>query len=171
MDKPKRSGRKRKDGPRKPSGDIKINPERDHGTAEIQIMRAYMAYGGDPAKTTTPLDLMHLRGVITQRQYLAGAEFAKAYKRIHKPHPKTSSAERRDKAAETDPTKADVRAEAILGRGMEALKSLSRQHHDEVVNVAVMERHAFPLPIEEARHFNRLNRLITGLEALTKIIG
>ncbi len=162
-------GRPKKSGPRESSGKVQRNAHRDHGTPEYQIMRLQLAQGADPAKTSCPLDLLHVRGVISLDMLSAGVRFARAYKAVHRVHPQAVDADRSSKGtgeASPEELKRLVKLEARLGK---VIKTLSRQCYTQVFNICVMERQNFPIPAITAKHRNRQQRLTDGLRAL--IVG
>jgi len=55
----------------------------DPGTAELQMKRAQLARGLDPALCAHPLDLLLARGWIPEAQHRAGWRYAGLYRRIH----------------------------------------------------------------------------------------
>ena len=159
-------GRPKKSGEREPSGRIQRNAYRDHGTQEYQAMRLKLAVGNDPAKTNCPLDLLHIRGVISLDMHSAGVRFARAYRTVHRVHPTAVDPDRSSKGTgEPSPEELNrlVKLEARLGK---ALKALSRQCYTQVFNICVMERQNFPIPAITAKHRNRQKRLRDGLVAL-----
>ena len=161
-----RRGRPKKSGQRESNGRIQRNAHRDHGTPEHQLMRLNLAKGQDPSKTSCPLDLLHVRGIITLEQHSAGVRFARAYKRVHRVHPQAINADRPPKGTgEPSPEelKQLTKLEAKLGK---ALKALSRQCYTQVFNICVMERQNFPIPAITDKHRNRQGKLIDGLRAL-----
>ena len=129
-------------------------------------MRLKVARGADPIKTSCPLDLLHVHGVISLDQHAAGMRFAKAYKSVHRVHPQAVDANRASKGT-GEPSPAElkrlVKAEVRLGR---VSKALSRQTYTQVFNVCVMERLDFPVPAIETKHRNRQKRLLDGFRAL-----
>ena len=164
-----RRGRPKKSGPREANGRIQRNPQRDHGTPEHQLMRLNLAQGGDPAKTSCPLDLLHIRGVISLDMLSAGLRFARTYKAVHRVHPQAVDADRSSKGtgeASPEELRKLIKLEARLGM---AMKALSRGCYTQVFNVCVMERQNFPIPAVTLKHRNRQGKLTDGLKAL--IVG
>ncbi len=129
-------------------------------------MRLKIARGADPVKTSCPLDLLHVHGVISLDQHSVGVRFAKAYKSVHRVHPQAVDANRTSKGT-GEPTEEElkrlVKMEARLGK---ALKALSRQTYEQVFNICVMERQNFPVPAIMDKHRNRQRKLVEGLRAL-----
>ncbi len=161
-----RRGRPKKSGPRESDGRVQRNPQRDHGTPEHQLMRLNLAQGGDPSKTSCPLDLLHIRGVISLDMLSAGLRFARTYKAVHRVHPQAVDADRSSKGTgEPSPEELNLlmALEARLGK---ALKALSRGCYTQVFNVCVMERQNFPIPAIIDKHRRRQMRLTDGLKAL-----
>lgn len=54
----------------------------DLGTQELQLKRAMLAQGGDPAASTHPLDLLLARGLIEPQAHRAGWRYAGLYRRV-----------------------------------------------------------------------------------------
>ena len=129
-------------------------------------MRLNLAKGGDPAKTSSPLDLLHMRGVISLDMLSAGVRFARTYKAVHRVHPQAINADRPPKGtgeASPEELKRLTKLEARLGK---ALKALSRGCYTQVFNVCVMERQNFPIPAVTDKHRNRQGNLIDGVKVL-----
>ncbi len=83
-----RKGRPRKNGAprrrgrlRRPQADQR--PSRDPGTDELVARRLILAKGGDPAKTSHPLDYLHMRGILTDDQMRAGLHYAWLHSLVH----------------------------------------------------------------------------------------
>jgi len=57
------------------------NPQ-DFGTQELQLKRATLAQGMDPAMTAHPLDLLLARGLITAQAHRAGWRYAGLYRQV-----------------------------------------------------------------------------------------
>ncbi len=129
-------------------------------------MRMNLAQGGDPSKTSCPLDLLHIRGVISLDMHSVGVRFARAYKAVHRVHPQAVDADRSSKGT-GEPSPEELRKlvkhEARLGK---AVKALSRQCYTQVFNICVMERQNFPIPAITGKHRNRQKKLTDGLKAL-----
>jgi hypothetical protein len=68
------AGRPGKKGAREPNG--RLQRGQDRGTAELQRRREWLAAGGDPAKTATPLDEMLTREMICDATHRAASRFA-----------------------------------------------------------------------------------------------
>lgn len=54
----------------------------DSGTQELQLKRATLAQGADPAATAHPLDLLLARGLIMPQAHRAGWRYAGLYRRV-----------------------------------------------------------------------------------------
>lgn len=55
---------------------------RDLGTQELQLKRAMLAQGTDPAAATHPLDLLLARGLIGRAEHRAAWRYASLYRRV-----------------------------------------------------------------------------------------
>tara|TARA_X000001388_G_scaffold77322_1_gene77606 strand:+ start:41 stop:562 length:522 start_codon:yes stop_codon:yes gene_type:complete len=76
-----RRGRPRKD-----------RPLRDKGTPELQIKRITLVQGGNPQMSTTPLDIMFERQIITPDQYNSGLVYLYMHMKIFgKPFPQSNT--------------------------------------------------------------------------------
>jgi len=60
-----------------------MRARRDTGTPELVLQRVAAVLGGDPALSTTPLDRMQARGLVSQRQALAGHIYLVLHRRIY----------------------------------------------------------------------------------------
>lgn len=58
-------------------------PGSDRGTPELQMQRALLTRGADPAASTQPLDLLHAKGWIGCDEQAAGLRYAALYRRLH----------------------------------------------------------------------------------------
>lgn len=58
------------------------NGPQDFGTQELQLKRATLAQGADPAMTAHPLDLLLARGLISAQAHRAGWRYAGLYRRV-----------------------------------------------------------------------------------------
>lgn len=101
---------------------------RDPGTDETVNRRNVLAGGGDPAKTTCPIDVLYAQGVIDDRQLEAAQRYASDYRRVYGQTSVSAAAyEFRDRNTGPDEEDADERRrnQAVwdrmtkLGRHME----------------------------------------------------
>ncbi len=148
----RRAGRKRKPlVKREPSGRVSRakgeagEAKPDKGTAELQVKRAVLAAGGDPAATTRWLDLLTAWGLISPRQQQAGADYARLRAKVF------GTVSGGLKAARLDPEEirgpAQDPSEALLtsakrryDRATRRLRSVSRQMETEVKELVLYDR-------------------------------
>lgn len=176
-------GRPRKPGRRKPSGDLR--PQKLGAPPEQERRRAWLAQGGDPAKTSTPLDVLLVNGQIDPEEALAGQRFAWWHWRVFG-RGSTSAGryeERLDHEEElaagdyddpeSEANKAQARIEGKLQRATAALDAVSRQTRDSIVSLCVYERFPrFLLPVMPvARDVAEAQRIKRGLETLAETLG
>lgn len=178
-------GRKRKNGDRYPSGKLKKARDAVIGaTPEQQSRRAWMAQGGDMAKTSCPLDVLLVNGQIDDREALIGQRLAWwHYALFGRPNVSAGryeerlDREERDAAEHDDPNSEASRAlQAIrdrYDRALAALDAISRHTRDDVLNVVVYERWPrFLMPVIPAlSDLREARRVKAGLEALAAEFG
>lgn len=75
-------GRKRKPGPRYPSGDLK--PAIDRGTPELQSRRKFDAGEGDPNLTCTILGILRANDQITEDEYQSACDYRKLFAIVYR---------------------------------------------------------------------------------------
>ena len=67
-------------------------PLRDKGTPEAQIKRIMLVNGGNPAMSTTPIDIMFERTMINRDEYNAGLIYLYLHSRVFsKPFPESNT--------------------------------------------------------------------------------
>ena len=67
-------------------------PLRDKGTPESQIKRIMLVNGGNPAMSTTPIDIMFERTMINRDEYNAGLVYQYLHSRVFaKPFPQSNT--------------------------------------------------------------------------------
>ena len=67
-------------------------PLRDKGTPEAQIKRIMLVNGGNPAMSTTPIDIMFERTIINRDEYNAGLIYLYLHSRVFsKPFPQSNT--------------------------------------------------------------------------------
>ena len=67
-------------------------PLRDKGTPEAQIKRIMLVNGGNPAMSTTPIDIMFERTMINRDEYNAGLIYLYLHSRVFsKPFPQSNT--------------------------------------------------------------------------------
>ncbi len=140
----KRKGRKRKNVQRRePGGSVMRQPRRpvDRGTTEIQDRRRILAGKGNPDLTSYPLGVLLNAGTIDDQRHQAGCKFAWLYRVVIG---RTSiAAVNWDGIMRGGDGPDDARLaeyEKKLEHVSHAVKAISRQHYDALLNVAVFER-------------------------------
>lgn len=178
----KRRGRKRKPNAARRTKTTRAerNPA-DPGTPELQMKRARLVRGADPALSESPLGILFARGLITEGQHEAGgiyavlrwSQFGKGHGFISRygdmvhEHFGISIDD-----ADTDPER-DAALAAAYARADGRLRKLGRRAYDETRNVAVFARlpgwfHRLGTPLRAADLRNQA-LLSDGLDELAKV--
>lgn len=172
-----RLGRPRKiDANRNASGRIRYEDNRDYGTPESQSRRLWLCNGKETNLTSYPLGIMLANEVITQDMHQAGCKLAWLHTMVYG---RTSiTAQKYDIGQPGRPTQEPdekflIRCKQDWRDASGALKSLSRQHYDAVVSVAVYDRvPGFLKPKIPTGKDVKEGKLITeGLREISRVMG
>lgn len=172
-----RRGRPRKvDAPRKKSGRIRYEQHRDYGTPENQARRIWLSNGKDQALASYPLGIMLANEVIDEDMHTAGCRFAWLHTMAH--GRVSVTAQQYDVGQAGRPTQEPdekflMRCKQEFRDLSAALKSLSRQHYDMVVSVAIYDRvPGFLMPKRQTmKDVREGDILVKGLEELSRATG
>ena len=152
---------KRKTGNREPNGRITRKRDRDGPTPEHERKRLEAVKGGDVTLSTTPLDRLWARRMISQDEYNVAAEYA----RCHRIRFGACYSTRREAGREITESQL-IRAREFIEAATAILLGISRECKNAVDNVACYQTGIRSRDIGGKRP--RKTAFFRGLEALAK---
>lgn len=138
-----RTGRHRKNGPRKPSGRLRHKSQQDLGTPEVVAHRLALAGAADATLAHYPLGIALARQIITLEQHDAGLDYARVYTLAMDGLPERlqpSLARFLPAGGGEIPETVQIKATRRFVACQLALLGMSRKHKDLIDNLCVFNR-------------------------------